>query len=297
MKLTQNSIAFGNLSRSIACALLTFMVCLIFIEYKPILGRPRSGKSSLELLTRDIRIAKREKLEKSGKSSKSIRSPYLRLREVPQKEIIAQETSTHILQCEAGGSPTPTIHWLKNGKRISQSESTKIDDDVKKGELSLSFTRSRLYLDCIHPKDEAVYTCVASSPFDRISADSHLKVIPNLQSSEFSNEADNSVSRCLAKKAFGYAARIHMWTHNILELIGSEVQLFCRSSGLPTPTTSWVGPEDNPIINSEKYKILESGDLLIRDLTWDDMGNYTVCDKIVLIKAFKDLSLLKLFYL
>ncbi len=58
MKLTQNSIAFGNLSRSIACALLTFMVCLIFIEYKPILGRPRSGKSSLELLTRDIRIAK-----------------------------------------------------------------------------------------------------------------------------------------------------------------------------------------------------------------------------------------------
>jgi hypothetical protein len=88
-----------------------------------------------------------------------------------------------------------------------------------------------------------------------------------------------------------------MWTHNILELIGSEVQLFCRSSGLPTPTTSWVGPEDNPIINSEKYKILESGDLLIRDLTWDDMGNYTVCDKIVLIKAFKDLSLLKLFYL
>jgi hypothetical protein len=72
----------------------------------------------------------------------------------------------------------------------------------------------------------------------------------------------------------GYAARIDMWTHNMLELIGSEVQLFCRSSGLPTPTTSWVGPEDNPIINSEKYKILESGDLLIRDLTWDDMGNY-----------------------
>jgi hypothetical protein len=58
MKLTQNSIAFGNLSRSISCALLTFMVCLIFIEYKPILGRPRSGKNSLELLTRDTRIAR-----------------------------------------------------------------------------------------------------------------------------------------------------------------------------------------------------------------------------------------------
>ncbi len=46
--------------------------------------------------------------------------PYLRFREVPQPEIVAQETSTHILQCEAGGSPTPTIHWLKNGKKITQ---------------------------------------------------------------------------------------------------------------------------------------------------------------------------------
>jgi len=67
-----------------------------------------------------------------------------------------------------------------------------------------------------------------------------------------------------------------MWTHNILELIGSDVQLYCRSSGLPRPTTSWVGPDENTIVNSEKYKILESGDLLIRDLSWDDMGNY-VC--------------------
>lgn len=65
-----------------------------------------------------------------------------------------------------------------------------------------------------------------------------------------------------------------MWTHNILELIGSDVQLFCRNSGVPATTVGWVGPEDNTITNSEKYKILENGDLIIRDLSWDDMGNY-----------------------
>lgn len=25
-----------------------------------------------------------------------------------------------VLECEAGGSPSPTIHWLKNGERIQQ---------------------------------------------------------------------------------------------------------------------------------------------------------------------------------
>lgn len=65
-----------------------------------------------------------------------------------------------------------------------------------------------------------------------------------------------------------------MWTHNRLEMIGTDVQLFCRSSGIPKPVTSWIGPDDNPIINGEKYQILENGDLLIKDLSWDDMGNY-----------------------
>ena len=25
-----------------------------------------------------------------------------------------------VLECEVGGAPTPTIHWLKNGERIQQ---------------------------------------------------------------------------------------------------------------------------------------------------------------------------------
>ncbi|CAG2118770.1 unnamed protein product, partial [Medioppia subpectinata] len=221
-------------------------------------------------------FSKAVKSEKSTKSTKSFRSPYLRLREVPEPEITAIETSTHILQCEAGGSPTPTIHWLKNGHKISQGEMSSLsDDDIAKGELSLSLTRSRLFLDCVHPKDAAVYTCVASSPTNRVSAESHVKVVPNLRSSnELSNEADNTVAKCLAKKSYGSAARIHMWTHNILEMIGSDVQLLCRASGVPAPAMSWLGPEDNTLTNSAKYKVLENGDLIIRDLTWDDMGNY-----------------------
>ncbi|XP_054167055.1 zwei Ig domain protein zig-4-like [Oppia nitens] len=279
MKKSNNNYSLGLFSSLINRLVIALMVCVILINYKPSEGRPRSNsaKNTFELFGRETRFSKELNLDKSTKSNKSYRNPYLRLREVPESEITATETSTHILQCEAGGTPTPTIHWLKNGNKIDQGDTGSYDDDddnIKKGELSLSMTRSRLFLDCVHPKDEAIYTCVASSPANRVSAETHLKVIPNLRTSNDLINEDNNIAKCLTKKSYGSPARIHMWTHNILELIGSDVQLLCRASGTPTPTISWVGPEDNTLTNSEKYKILENGDLVIRDLSWDDMGNY-----------------------
>ena len=73
----------------------------------------------------------------------------------------------------------------------------------------------------------------------------------------------------------GSPARIHMWTRTRLEMIGSEVRLFCRASGSPQPTISWVGPDDHPIASDTKYNIMENGDLVIKDLSWSDMGGFT----------------------
>ena len=33
---------------------------------------------------------------------------------------IASKHTDVVLECEVGGSPSPTIHWLKNGERIQQ---------------------------------------------------------------------------------------------------------------------------------------------------------------------------------
>lgn len=73
----------------------------------------------------------------------------------------------------------------------------------------------------------------------------------------------------------GLPARIHMWTHNRLELIGTDAQLFCRFSGFPQPTVMWLGPDDTPITNGDRFHILENGDLTIKSLVWEDMGTYT----------------------
>jgi hypothetical protein len=72
----------------------------------------------------------------------------------------------------------------------------------------------------------------------------------------------------------GSGARINMWTKTRLELIGSEVRLFCRTQGFPKPVVTWLNPEGRTIVSNARMTVTESGDLLIRNLSWDDMGGY-----------------------
>lgn len=110
-----------------------------------------------------------------------------------------------------------------------------------------------------------------------------------------------------------------MWTHNIVEIQRNNVLLYCRSNMRATPNTqqqqqsqitpttttttttdelnnnignnsnnrmpvvSWVLPDEKLVTaeQKDKYEILETGDLLIKDLHWSDMGSYvcTVSDE------------------
>lgn len=163
-------------------------------------------------------------------------APHLRIRAAPAAQTELLALSNHVLECEAGGSPPPVIHWLKDGHRIGQvsqprascsttstnvtSTSTShprhihitsirahttqqsthdvLESSSPVGELGLSFTRSRLYLDCVQPQDAATYTCVAENPFTRVSSDAQVKVIK-----PEGHDHDNSVALCLGKKSFG----------------------------------------------------------------------------------------------
>lgn len=111
-------------------------------------------------------------------------APHIKLRSVPSSEIEIPMSSSRILECEAGGSPSPVIHWLKNGQRIESGSDalenmfTIENEQINPvGILGLSFTRSKLYLDCVTPSDEATYTCVAENSFSRVSSESKVRVI------------------------------------------------------------------------------------------------------------------------
>lgn len=112
------------------------------------------------------------------------------------------------------------------------------------------------------------------------------------------------------------AARIFLWTSLRLEVINKAVQLYCRAEGVPSPAVTWFDKHGQEIpLENENYKvqshwqtrsvkfpwswktidknrtklknlslriffcflqILENGDLLIKRLIWEQMGEY-VC--------------------
>ncbi|XP_076332053.1 zwei Ig domain protein zig-4-like isoform X1 [Tachypleus tridentatus] len=201
----------------------------------------------------------------------------VRLQKTPASFLSVVPFDSVTLECEAEGNPSPTIYWLKNGRRIHQGtwEESGLSQEININEMvtrGVSRTRSRLYLDCVSAKDEGIFSCIAENPYQRVSGKTNLKL---------SEERETRNAICVAKKSFGTPARIHMWTRTRIETQGNDIQLFCRASGNPQPKINWIrGDDENKIIkNSEKYKILENGDLVIRNLSWGDLGGYTCVAK------------------
>lgn len=66
-----------------------------------------------------------------------------------------------------------------------------------------------------------------------------------------------------------------MWTNTRLEYMGGNVQLSCRTSG-DNVQVQWYGSDNSEIdlINS-KFSLLNNGDLFIKKISWEDMGEYT----------------------
>lgn len=184
-----------------------------------------------------------------------------------------------VLTCKVGGTE-PTIHWLKNGIRIQQGSGHDYRDDQTQFEdngsaFGKSFTTSKLFLDCVDDEDEDVYTCVGQTPTSRISQDTNLVLkrsvddflnVPEDGNGEFSSR------KCLERDT---EARIYQFTTLRMETMGEPAQLYCRAEGSPAPQVSWVDKHGQEIpTENDKYKILENGDLLIKRLTWSQMGNY-----------------------
>lgn len=208
----------------------------------------------------------------SHESSPATRQ-FIYIKMAPPAEIPTTLHANRVLECEASGSPPPTFHWLRNGRFISQGlgdeqmEESNAISEALTPVMGMGSTKSRLYLDCIGPQDEAEYTCVAETPYQRDTASTRIII---------TGDGSNSLnSVCVsAKKSAGTQARINMWTGGMLETIGNDALLFCRTLGGPHPRVTWY--LDDKIDNNAKYQVQENGDLLIRNVEWADMGGY-VC--------------------
>ncbi|XP_020288958.1 tyrosine-protein phosphatase Lar isoform X7 [Pseudomyrmex gracilis] len=151
--------------------------------------------------------------------------------------------------CTAEGQPPPQIHWRKNGKRISQSQSRYAVHQYENGAL--------LRIEPVKPaRDNTMYECLAENGVgDAVSAEAQLN----------GYEADNL--------PIGFPMITQAPTTKVVEM-GHNAVLLCTAVGSPTPIISWV--RDNlPIDTSNpRYTVLESGTLQIIESDVTDQGKY-----------------------
>ncbi|KAI7694764.1 hypothetical protein SSS_06804 [Sarcoptes scabiei] len=86
-------------------------------------------------------------------------------------------------------------------------------------------------------------------------------------------------SSCSPNRFYNLSPRIYLWSETSVEHLGQDGFLHCRAAGHPKPTILWFqGDHTEPIKTEEsetsRYQILPTGDLLIRNSTFDDMNVY-----------------------
>ncbi|KAL0850772.1 hypothetical protein ABMA28_006704 [Loxostege sticticalis] len=147
------------------------------------------------------------------------------------------EGETAIIRCQAGGTPVPQISWVHNGKPIEQAEPNP----------RRQVTADSIIITDLVKKDTGNYGCNATNSIGYVYKDVYI----NVQS---------------------IPPEIKEGPENLIKVDGSEAVLKCRVFGAPKPIVRWMREEVD--LTGGKYNITPEGDLVIRDVSFTDVGTY-----------------------
>jgi hypothetical protein len=199
---------------------------------------------------------------------------YVSFAEAPPKFIEARKHGKVLLECAATGTPAPQIKWYKDGKPLHKNKKHQkkmlvhhgvplfrygqgILQSQPKVTGSLGQIKSKVSLDCLTEEDAGVYECVVSNGEQKESATTELRV------ASFRN------THCHKQ----LKPTIHQWSEMYMQTTGADALLTCRSAG--PHEIYWIGPNGQPVdIKGKKYQMTEQGDLIVRNLSFEDMGNF-----------------------
>ncbi|CAK6971319.1 hemicentin-1 [Scomber scombrus] len=153
------------------------------------------------------------------------------------QEYLAPVDSSVTLQCQADGSPSPSVTWHKDGQPLSESVRQRV---LSSGSLQIAF---------IQPSDTGRYTCIAANVAGTVSLEMSLtvQIPPSIRGTE----------------------------QDVAVVENSQAQLVCVADGVPQPTLSWEKDGNHLSESSGEYTILPSGELVIDIAQLDDAGSYT----------------------
>uniref|UniRef100_A0A8C5I6M7 Fibroblast growth factor receptor n=1 Tax=Gouania willdenowi TaxID=441366 RepID=A0A8C5I6M7_GOUWI len=188
--------------------------------------------------------------------------PYWTRPDRMDKKLLAVPAANTVkFRCAAAGNPTPTIHWLKNGKEFKGEQ--------RMGGIKLRHQQWSLVMESAVPSDRGNYTCVVQNKHGSISHTYQLDVL------------ERSPHRPILQA--GLPA-------NQTVVVGSDVEFHCKVYSDAQPHIQWLkhievngsryGPDGFPYVNILKTAGINTTDkelevLLLTNVSFEDAGEYT----------------------
>lgn len=139
---------------------------------------------------------------------------------------------------------------------------------------SLARVRSRLIIDYTN-SNERQYTCVGRAGGQIAYATTTVLSTPGGHFGKHNLTELLSMNNMMLNSG-PKKVRVVLYYKVILEQIGSNLMLPCKAVGRPHPEIYWLDNNDRVISGQDpRFKVLSSGELLITNLSWPDMGGYT----------------------
>ncbi|XP_038047946.1 roundabout homolog 1-like isoform X2 [Patiria miniata] len=163
--------------------------------------------------------------------------------EHPQNVVVPKNEPAR-LNCRAEGRPEPSISWLKDGYPMDMSTGS--------SHITLLDTGAMLFLS-VSRLDVGTYQCVAENRAGAARSNNATLEVAFLRE-EFRTDPSDSVG-----------------------LAGEPVVLECQPPrGYPEPTVTWSKDGEDVIVDGDRVKVLQDGNLMISQARRTDTGSY-VC--------------------
>ncbi|XP_037661362.1 fibroblast growth factor receptor 2 isoform X7 [Choloepus didactylus] len=187
------------------------------------------------------------------------RAPYWTNTEKMEKRLHAVPAANTVkFRCPAGGHPTPTMRWLKNGKEFKQEH--------RIGGYKVRNQHWSLIMESVVPSDKGNYTCVVENEYGSINHTYHLDVV------------ERSPHRPILQA--GLPA-------NASTVVGGDVEFVCKVYSDAQPHIQWIkhiekngskyGPDGLPYLKVLKHSGINSSNaevLALFNVTEADAGEY-----------------------
>jgi len=163
------------------------------------------------------------------------------------------------LECTVFGSPVPQAQWSR-GIQLNQI-TVGPNEFEDSGEFqSVGKVTVRHVIDCVQPHHQGLYTCIGQARDQTMASD------------PVAISVEGRAVQCSKGKS-----RITKWSPIISQIMGSTVIIPCVASDSVPYRQYWKDNFGN-IINTDvdpRRKSGPEGELILNNLNWSDMGEYT----------------------